>query len=86
MTRLATAVAFGILALLAAGHPVHASSCGLAPGDADARAAVRSLVAQQCDCASATDRHVYKRCVSVVVKNAVGSGMLPTHCAADVMR
>jgi len=77
MTRLGIGLGFTLLALVGSGRPARASSCGLAPGDAAARAAVRALVAQQCDCASATDRHVYKRCVSVVAKNAVASGMLP---------
>src|SRR5262249_24399465 len=62
------------------------ATCGSAPGDAAALADVRSLVEQQCDCASAVSRKTYLRCVAAVIEVAVSQRRLPVSCASAVKK
>src|SRR5262249_52945472 len=67
--------------------PSHArGACGTNPGDPAAVADVRSLVEQQCDCATAVNRRVYLRCVAAVLDLAVTQNRLSTGCTAAVKK
>jgi hypothetical protein len=78
------ALAAAVLLLLPA-RIVHASGC-VAPADLAAVAAVRALVAQQCDCATALSPGVYRRCASAVATVAVTQGRLSPECLSTVRR
>src|SRR5713226_5448332 len=50
--------------------------CGAQTSDADQVAAVRAMVAEQCDCASASNRGHYMKCVAQAANAAVRDGSL----------
>ena len=70
--------------LLAAGGPSFAA-CGDNPGDAQAVAATRAQIAQQCPCSSFNSHGAYQRCAANVTNQAVQAGTLSKQCADVVM-
>jgi len=85
MKRLALPLVLFAGSLLIA--PTHAlGACGTNPGDPAAIAEVRSLVEQQCDCATAVSRKVYLRCAGAVLDLAVAQGRLSTGCRSAVKK
>jgi len=62
-----------------------AAACGAEAGDADALAGVRAMVADQCDCASASNHGHYVKCVAQVANAAVRNGSLRSACHDSVV-
>jgi hypothetical protein len=78
---------FPLSALLAlAILPAVATHARTTCSDPGAAAAVRALVAEQCDCASVPSRKVYLRCARAVIASAIADGRLPVSCGGDVSR
>src|SRR5207249_3588541 len=70
--------------LLAAAGPSFAA-CGDNPGDAQAVAATRAQIAQQCPCSGFNSHGAYQRCAANVTNQAVQAGTLSKQCADVVM-
>src|SRR5438094_280238 len=69
--------------LLAAAGPSFAA-CGDNPGDAQAVAATRAQIAQQCPCSGFRSHGAYQRCASGVTNQAVKAGTLSKDCGEVV--
>lgn len=73
-------------ALFFAPRDAAAASCGSAPGDDDALAAIVADARAACPCDGFSSRMTYRRCVREHVKSAVLAGTLPSRCRATVIR
>src|SRR5205809_8101326 len=73
------------LALLLAAAEASFAACGDNPGDAQAVAATRAQIAQQCPCSSFNSHGAYQRCAANVTNQAVQAGTLSKQCADVVM-
>src|SRR6266705_2788461 len=74
-----------VIALLVGAARPTLATCGDQPGDAQAVAATRAQIAQQCDCAGATAHGPYVRCASRVADQAVKAGTISRECADVVV-
>ncbi|HXJ32944.1 MAG TPA: hypothetical protein VMS22_02810 [Candidatus Eisenbacteria bacterium] len=83
VTRLGLLLA-SLLAL--APRPSAASSSCSSSADLAALAEVKSLVTQQCDCASAMTPHTYLRCAMAVAGVAVAQGRLSSGCLSTLRK
>jgi len=63
-----------------------AATCGSAPGDTDAVAAIVADARVACPCDGFSGRMTYRRCVRERVKSALLAGTLPSRCRATVIR
>ena len=72
------------LALLLAAAEASFAACGDNPGDAQAVAATRAQIAQQCPCSGFRSHGAYQRCASGVTNQAVKAGTLSKDCAEVV--
>lgn len=72
--------------LAAAPRTADAATCGSAPGDDDAVAAIVADARAACPCDGFSGRMTYRRCVRERVKNAVLAGALPSRCRATMIR
>src|SRR5436309_26860 len=61
------------------------AACGDNPGDAEAVAATRAQIAQQCPCSGFNSHGAYQRCAARVTNQAVKAGTLSKQCADVVM-
>src|SRR5947207_1673939 len=61
------------------------AACGDNPGDAEAVAATRAQIAQQCPCSGFNSHGAYQRCAARVTNQAVKAGTLSKDCAEVVM-
>src|SRR5205823_12276975 len=82
--RLVVHVLAALGLLLAAAAPSYAA-CGDNPGDAQAVAATRAQIAQQCPCSSFNSHGAYAKCAAGVTSQAVNAGTLSEECAEVVM-
>src|SRR5205823_5125092 len=72
------------LVLLLAAAEASFGACGDNPGDAQAVAATRAQIAQQCPCSGFRSHGAYQRCASGVTNQAVQAGTLSKACAEVV--
>src|SRR5438094_6811719 len=70
--------------LLLAAAEASFAACGDNPGDAQAVAATRAQIAQQCPCSGFRGHGAYQRCASGVTNQAVQAGTLSKACAEVV--
>src|SRR5438094_386687 len=70
--------------LLLAAAEASFAACGDNPGDAQAVAATRAQIAQQCPCSGFRSHGAYQRCASGVTNQAVQAGTLSKACAEVV--
>lgn len=73
-------------ALFFAPRDAAAATCGSAPGDDDAVAAMVADARAACPCDGFSSRMTYRRCVRDRVKNALLAGTLASRCRATVTR
>lgn len=74
------------LVLAFAPYEGEAATCGSAPADAAAVAAILADGRAACPCDGFSGRMAYRRCVRERVKSAVLAGTLPARCRATVIR
>lgn len=84
MVRSVLAVA--LLLLLAAARPAAADCTSAKCPDQGAIDLLRARVTARCDCAGATSRRAWVRCVKQVTNEAVASGEIPKPCAKAAHR